>query len=146
MRVCNLVLTGNLAAAAGVVLFTFACAHSNSALAPVQFANVRDARQFMRQHGLNCHDGTCEVPTVVNSFFVADRPLTFEDTQAVSHRGKCGMTPAWKGIVWFGQIRGADNFGLMVDSVGGHSRVWGNVIVAGDDALMDHIESLYRNN
>jgi hypothetical protein len=58
----------------------------------------------------------------------------------------CGLTPAWRGILWVCQIESrAERLGLQVEAIGGKWRVWGNVLVAGDEDLMDRIEEFYED-
>ena len=111
----------------------------------MQFASAEEARDFCVSEGLHCHNGTDGVPFTMGNFFVADHPLTFNDLQAIPCRRDCGMTPAWKGILWVGQIRSPHSvIDIGVASIRGKCRVWGNILVAGDEDLMDRIEDLYR--
>jgi hypothetical protein len=80
------------------------------------------------------------------SFFVAKHPLTGEQLDDIPTKRQCGLTPAWRGIVWVANL--GDPAGcrcLSPDSIGGKWRIWGNVVVAGDESMMDTIEELYRN-
>jgi hypothetical protein len=112
---------------------------------PTQFATVEAAKQFCTSRGLHWHTGTNAVPTF-NSFYVADHPITFNDTLKVAFRSNCGMTPDWKGILWITQLNTSPmQTNFLPYSVGGKYRIWGNVLVAGDEDLMDQIETWFRD-
>jgi hypothetical protein len=54
----------------------------------------------------------------------------------------CGLTPAWQGIIWVVTL--THRAGHVVPRfIGGKWRQWGNLIVAGDEHLMDRLERLY---
>jgi hypothetical protein len=107
----------------------------------VTFETAHELRAFACTHGLQtCNDGG-------NSgtfFFISDHLLRTDDLAAVATRRDCGLTPGWRGVVWAAQ---ASTPSLTIHpeyGLGGHWRVWGNVIVAGDAQLMDRIEEVYR--
>jgi hypothetical protein len=51
--------------------------------------------------------------------------------------------PAWRGMVWVKQIS-EGHLHLDVDSISGHKHVWGDVLVVGDEEVMDALAKLYR--
>jgi hypothetical protein len=61
---------------------------------------------------------------------------------SVPTRRDCGLTPAWRGILWVCQL---GDLGPYPDLIGGKWRVWSKILVAGDEDLMDRIEQVYRN-
>jgi hypothetical protein len=77
--------------------------------------------------------------------FISDHPLSTDDLAGVATRQDCGLTPGWRGIVWVSQIQTSERFLDPDQGFGGHWRIRGNVIVAGDQQLMNRIEELYRN-
>jgi hypothetical protein len=110
--------------------------------APISFDTSADLRSFVESQDLQTrNDG------VVQStyFFIADHPVTTDDMVLVSTRQDCGLTASWRGIVWVGQIRATSSVMYPTQGFGGKWRIWGNVVVAGDEELMDRIEELYRN-
>jgi hypothetical protein len=107
----------------------------------VSFETARELRVFASAQGLQtCNDGAND-GTI---FFIADHLLCADDLTAVATRRDCGLTSGWHGIVWAAQARTPLMTIHPEDSFGGHWRVWGNVIVAGDVQLMDRLEELYR--
>jgi predicted outer membrane repeat protein len=110
--------------------------------AAVSFETARELRVFALARGLQtCNDGGND-GTI---FFISDRRLSADDLLQVATRRDCGLTPSWRGIVWATQISTPTLFIDPTQGLGGHWRVWGNVMVAGDVQLMDRIEELYRN-
>jgi hypothetical protein len=109
--------------------------------AAVSFKTARELRVFASLHGLQtCNDGA----TDGTIFFIADHLLSADDLAQVASRRACGLTPGWRGIVWAAQARKPAWTIQPEHSLGGHWRVWGNVIVAGDAQLIVRIEELYR--
>jgi hypothetical protein len=112
-----------------------------------QFQSVREFREFAASQGLHLHGGTAAGRVVFpeNNCYVADHSITFDDLDGVSTRRDCGLTPAWRGILWVSLIRDdSTNVDMIPEQLGGTWRIWGNLVVAGDEALMNRIEELYR--
>jgi hypothetical protein len=108
----------------------------------VSFATSAELRDLACANGLQtCNDGTNNATI----FFIADHPISRNEIGALVSRRDAGLTPRWRGIVWAAQIRTAACFMDPEQGFGGHWRVWGNVIVAGDVQLMDRIEAIYRS-
>ena len=143
MRILNSPLSLHLSGLAVLAVLSFAVLRVQSDT--VEFASIEDARDFFQSRGLHCHLGTSGAP-MMDSFFVADHPLAFDDILAVSFRSQCGEKPEWKGVLWVVQLQKKGSAtAIDVNSIGGKTRVWGNIVVAGDNDLMDHIEKLYRD-
>jgi hypothetical protein len=110
--------------------------------AAISFETAQELHVFACASGLHtCNDGRYDSST----FFIADHPITSEDIAALLTRRDSGLTPRWRGIVCAAQIRTPGYFLDPEQGFGGHWRVWGNVIVAGDLQLMDRLEELSRN-
>ena len=115
---------------------------SNNSL-PIHFKNSRELSEFATSNGLVIHCGN-ERGVINDNYYIADHPLTLDELGPVSRRRDCGLTPAWRGILWVCQLHGP-LMSLDPEVLGGKWRIWGNVVVAGDENLMDRIESLYRD-
>jgi hypothetical protein len=130
--------------ASGVLTVTvFAGVQARARFEPVEFATATEVAALAKRHGLHCHSGSSSGATWPN-LYVADRPLELFDLNALATRRRCGLTPAWRGIVWVGQLR-SPGVDLDPESVGGKPRAWGNVVAAGDEELLDQIETMFRN-
>jgi hypothetical protein len=110
--------------------------------APVGFETARELRSFVDASGLQTRDDGAAKNRI---FFITDHAVSSDDMEAVATLRDCGLTPSWRGILWVTQIRAATTTVYPTQGFGGKWRVWGNVIVAGDEQLMDLIEELYRN-
>jgi hypothetical protein len=115
-------------------------AHIQSRATPtsIHFDEVLEVQDLARANGLVVHSGNGH-GLVEGNCFLADHPVTFDDLLAVCDRRHCGLTPAWRGIVWVCQINGSYRR-LHAGAIGGKTRIWGNVLAAGDEELMDRIE------
>jgi hypothetical protein len=119
-----------------------ACYRLAAPPAPVSFESAGELRGFAAASGLQTrNDGNGDS----SIFFISDHPLSTDDIMAVATRGDCGATPGWRGVVWTAQMRPRSVVSYPFQRSGGHWRIWGNMIVAGDERLMDRIEELYRN-
>jgi hypothetical protein len=110
---------------------------------PVAFQNIVELKAFAEINGLYLHTGN-RSNIVRDNYFVADHPITLDDLDNVQMKRNCGHTPAWRGILWACQIENQTT-SLHADEIDGNWRAWGNVVVAGDEPLMNRIEELYRN-
>ena len=119
------------------------CCHGVSTSIPrvPEFATAQELKSFAISSGLICHCGNGS-GSVYNNYFLADHPIAIDDLAGVSTRRDCGLTPAWRGVLWVCPL---GRLGPYPEFIGGKWRVWGNVLVAGDEPLMDRIEELYRN-
>lgn len=107
----------------------------------VQFETTSDLRALVALHGYPTRSdggGPAQI-----SFYIADHPLDPSDVERVGSRHDCGLTPSWKGIVWVCQICSSGH-DLVPSSIGGNTRIWGNVLLAGDGDLMDQLEKVIR--
>jgi hypothetical protein len=148
MRLCLLLPVWK--EAAGLIslmaaLFCCRCVVSSAAHEPVCFNSIWEFKDFAASKGIHFHSGTANGGIWNDNYYVADHPITLDDVREIPFRRDCGLTPAWRGIVWLAQAshRSGEPV-LMPDSIGGKWRIWGHVIVAGDEDLMHRIEELYR--
>ena len=107
-----------------------------TAPSPLHFESARELRDLAESSGFLTHNEGVNPDTV---FFVTERPVTKYELRAVASRSECGRSDAWKGIVWVTQLRTAF-LDLDPDQMTGNYRVWGNILVAGDDELIDQLE------
>lgn len=111
---------------------------------PVKFKTVQEFKELITSDGLHCHCGNAS-GLALNNFYVADRPITLDDLKDVQTRRDCGLTTAWRGIIWVTQI----HYGVLTLCLdvgpSGKRRVWGNVLVAGDEELMDRVEAAFQS-
>ena len=125
----------------GVLLL---CRQFTLAPGPVKFKTSQEVKNLISSEGLHVHAGSMD-GHAGNNFFVADRPITLDDLQDVHTRRDCGLTPAWRGILWVTQIE-SECMTYSFDALpGGKWRIWGNVLVAGDEELMNRIEAAFRS-
>jgi hypothetical protein len=134
------ILLGNAAGLLALTVVAFCCRYA--APEPTVFKNVKEVKDFAVSKGLVFHCGNGN-GIVCSNFFLADHPLTIDDLDGVCSRHDCGLTPAWRGVLWVCQLGGIAE--LYPECLGGTWRIWGSVLVAGDEKLMDRIEGLYRN-
>jgi hypothetical protein len=129
----------------GVGMTFFVCQYLADAWTPegLHFPTARALREFAVSRGLIAHCGRGS-GEFWGPFYLADHPVTLADLQPVGTRRDCGLTPAWRGILWVSDVRNEITT-VFPESLGGKWRVWGNVVVAGDEDLMDRIEALSRN-
>ena len=109
-----------------------------------QFRGADEAQTFFALKGFHCTMSGSTSSMLAFNFFVSDRPLTQNDIDQLVCRRKCGLTEAWRGIVWVSDIESNDSR-LNLATIDGKYRCWGNVLVAGDEGLMDRMESHYKN-
>jgi hypothetical protein len=108
----------------------------------VSFETARELRDFGSASGLRTFNDGSRHGT---SFFIADHSIPSSDFEALSWRHDFGLTPCWRGVIWAAQIKTHNSFIDPEQGFAGHWRVWGNVLVGGDEQLLDHIEELHRN-
>lgn len=125
-----------------VAIIVYSIYH-HSTPAAVSFETCQELKDFIESHGLYHHSGTKTFVPPGNSY-ICDHPVGFEDLAPVMTRRDCGNTPAWRGILWVAQIRDPG----WVNALRGDApsnckcRIWGKVLVVGDEDLMDRIEIL----
>jgi hypothetical protein len=110
--------------------------------APVSFETAQELRGFAVANGLEARNDGKADSTI---FYIADHPLSPDDIVAVASRRDFGRAPSWRGVVWAAQITSPSTSTYPIQGFGRHWRLWGKMIVAGDEQLMDRIEELYRN-
>ena len=106
----------------------------------VRFETLEAFRKFAVKHGLFFHSGGPDPNAYLDNFYVADHPVPLERLPITKF--DCGLTPAWRGVVWV-VPRTRDGVEVYPDFLGGTWRVWANLLVAGDERLMDRLERLY---
>jgi hypothetical protein len=123
----------------GITVALAVCVHlvSIGKPKPVLFNSVREFKNATATEGLFYHTGTKQ--NHESYFYVADRPISFDVLQELQTTNKqsCGLTPAWRGIVWVTTIP---------VNIGGNVRTWGKLMVAGDEELMNHVERQWVND
>jgi hypothetical protein len=128
----------------GIIVCLYLIALANAR--PVQFQSVGEFKRFAAANRLFTHTGTKQNRSEKN-FYVALHPLSFESLQELhtAFKRDCGFTPAWRDVVWLTRL---DSKGTRIypDTVGGKRRIWGKLLVAGDEQLMDRIECMYRGD
>lgn len=111
----------------------------------VEFKHAQEFKDFAVARGLHFHPGTLDegMTFAKSNFYVADHRISTQDLEGIGFKRDCGLTPAWRGVVWIAQIEDTDT-PISVETIGGRWRIWGNVVVAGDEDLMDRIEAMRR--
>jgi hypothetical protein len=110
--------------------------------APVRFSSLKEFREFAKKMGLFFHSGSVQPLIQADNCYFADHAVSFEEVSVLSKQ-ECGMTAAWRGIVWV--VRYSNAFSQFeFSSIGGHHRLWGNIAAAGDAQLLDRIEEIFR--
>ena len=113
----------------------------------IHFRSPHELAAFMERKGLHIHSGRGASSVIDINCFVADHSIGFEDI-ALLNMQECGLTPAWRGIVFVGYIDEGDHqlCGAVTPvGINGHYRVWGRVLAAGDPALLDRLERLNQD-
>jgi hypothetical protein len=108
---------------------------------PVVFKNLREFIQFAERN----HFFLAPPTGIQNNTFATDHPFGADELREVAKLGKrnCGLTPVWRGAVWACQISFHGSL-LEIATIDGKLRIWGNVLVAGDEEVMDRIVRLYH--
>ena len=131
-----------LAGVIGVMGALLVCLHliSASKPKPVHFQTLREFKDFAISKGL-CFP---EQAVFINSFFIGDHSLSAEALRKLHSMDKrdCGLTPAWRGLLWVCALHSGFDSRLHSETIGGKSRIWGRLLVAGDEELMNRIERL----
>lgn len=105
------------------------------------FETLEEFKRFAVRNGLFVHSGGSQPEAVYfDNFFVADHPVGLADLPLT--KTDCGLTPAWRGVIWVFTLT-HDSVHVQRSFISGKRRQWGNLIVAGDEQLMDRLERLY---
>jgi len=120
------------------------CRQVVSTCKSVTFKSSEELKVLIVADGLHWHTGN-KNGRVRNNFYVADRAITFDDVADVATQSDCGRTPAWRGIVWVAQLDNEDKSYRLVSAPRGIWRIWGEVIVAGDEKLIARIEAAFHS-
>ena len=107
---------------------------------PVQFDSLQVFTDFAVSAGYTVQPSGEGYPS--DNCYVSDHPASLSELLSLTKRD-CGMTSAWRGVIWaYGRTQECP---LAPGSIGGKWRIWGNVLVAGDERLMDEVERRYRH-
>jgi hypothetical protein len=141
---CNL-LRGKGLCLVAIIWTAVACIHFLAVAItpkPIQFRTLREFMEFAKAKQL-----VLIPPTGVNSTFISAHPPSAEQLSEITmlNKKKCGLTPAWRGIVWACQID-SKWLQLGTETISGNRRFWGNLLVAGDEEMMERIERLYHGD
>lgn len=107
---------------------------------PVAFKSLDDFCDFAQHWRFCCMFGNGETLCGSDNLFVALRRIPSESLPPT--KGNCGLTEAWRGVIWIADITGP--LAVQPTSLGGHWRLWGSLVAAGDPELMDRIEELFH--
>jgi hypothetical protein len=124
----------------GVIAAYFACRHFLASPAPIEFKTALELRNFISASGFSVYAQGTNPGSI---FYISDHALTPDNLAAVVELRHCGLVPSWRGILWVSQCRNPA-WTLCPEHIGGTWRIWGNVLVAGDEELMDRLEEMYR--
>src|SRR5262249_13420545 len=108
---------------------------------PTHFRNLQELKDLALSKGF-CFP---ELPAVRDNFFITDHPLSAERLRQIRSISKrdCGLTPVWRGLLWVSLMKDRHTE-LDSETIGGKKRIWGRLLVAGDEELMDRIEQIVR--
>jgi hypothetical protein len=110
---------------------------------PADFESAQELKSLLERNGWCCNWGGADTSTVgLTNFYVTRHPVT--RAQLPATKRTCGQTSDWRGMVWVTQIQ-QNHCGICIRSISGCKRIWGNVLVAGDEEVMDAIEEIYRS-
>ena len=109
-----------------------------------EFATSRELSDFLTSRGFSLQHGHAPPGAVVN-FIFSDHVLADEDAADLSCCTDCGLTPKWKGVVRVNQIHSSIG-SLVTTSIGGNTRIWGNLLLAGDDELIERVLEAVRED
>jgi hypothetical protein len=112
---------------------------------PVYFHKLADLKHFAQQHGLQVSTNANRPLEHFSQLFISPEPMSRERLSWLL-KSDCGLTPAWRNLVWAAYHTGAPEgtYPVYADSIGGHSRIWGRLVVAGDPQLLDRLEALFQ--
>jgi hypothetical protein len=122
-----------------VPVLTWALLLRNTEPHPVYFESISEFRAFAaKNHLLLQPSGMADAG---DNFYVSDHAVTLEHLLSLTKKD-CGLSAAWRGIIW---VHGHSRLSYVAaGSIGGHCRIWGNLLVAGDQALLERVEEIHR--
>lgn len=131
--------------ALGALLLTLACCALlwfRPYAPPPRVAGLDQVRDVARTHGLQLHSGGRNAaPLWAHHNYITRGPRTTEQLGGC-RKDQCGLTPAWRGVVWVYDLRSPAELDLR--SIKGHQRQWGTVLAVGDPELLDELEALLQ--
>ncbi len=138
------VLVSGIVLLGGIVMFaSIQCVRQHSSQ-QIAFATAEELQSFAEAHGLHCQREVAGFGGV----FITESKVSLKELAQRACKANCGLTPKWKGILWIKELDSPDhprpsNFDPDKD-LGGKWRIWGNLVVAGDEEFMDRLEAWYR--
>jgi hypothetical protein len=122
-----------------VPVLTWALLLRNTAPRPVYFESVSEFRDFAVKNGLLLH--ASGMADAGDNCYVSDHAVSLEHLLNLTKKN-CGRGGEWRGVIW---IHGHSRHSYVAaGSIGGHCRIWGNLLVAGDEALLERVEEIHR--
>jgi hypothetical protein len=103
----------------------------------LQFRNVRELKAWAEGRGLYCRSDW-EDGRVTDGLAISTHPLTWEQVGRLC-RSMPGKGGDWEGVLW-AMTPPSDREVIPVLPWAGECRVWGEILVTGDPALLDHLE------
>jgi hypothetical protein len=133
-QVCDFLMVLLLIAAMSMgVLMQPPAAHFDSS---AELSDFLVSRGFLIRHG--------KAPSEPYfSFFFSDHAVGDDEFAQLSFCTDCGLSPKWKGIVRVDQLHSSIGE-LEPTSISGKIRICGNVLLAGDEELMDRVLQAVR--
>jgi hypothetical protein len=125
-----------------IILFVLAAAILLRTTGPhsMNFESLTEFKRFAAENGLLLH------PTGVGGFqdhlYVSDHPVTLDHLLTLT-KTNFDASPGWRGILWVHGYSKRNH--VLPTSIAGPWRVWGRLLVAGDEKLMDCVEELHRS-
>jgi hypothetical protein len=127
-------LKGYTLALAAAVAVAGLATYSRPGPKPLRFAGLAELRSWAEARGYHCRYNN-PADRDANTLLVSTHAVTFEATQQNAARFK---TP-FQGRVWAVKAT-YDAIGALAVDAGPNQRVWGHVVVSGDEALLDRLE------
>jgi hypothetical protein len=120
--------------AAGAIMLNTMAPHT------VYFESLGEFKEFAARNDFLLHPSG--VGGFTDNLYVSDHPVSPDHLSALT-KTSCGLNPAWRGIVW---VHGHSWHSHVVPgSLTGKWRIWGNLLVAGDEGFMERLEERRRS-
>jgi hypothetical protein len=137
MRVLKPRLWGYATLAGLAVLLLLLALARQGAREGLRFRNVQELKVWAEGHGLYCRSDW-EDGRVTDGVAIATHPLTWEQVGRLC-RSMPGAGDEWDGVLWAMTLPGNRDVEPILPW-GGDCRRWGEILVAGDPALLDRLE------
>lgn len=109
----------------------------------IRFGSLTSARNAMESSGFYCISDRLDGTVEEGGFVVSRDQLSWEMVNCMRKVGE--MNPHWQRMAWV-TARGAHLGDLMSCPEGADVRVWGNVYIVGQSAVLDEIERTLREH